>query len=148
MSLRMAQHGAIVTATDRPGACSLLTRNIYRNQERWAEQSSTGDLDIDIYPLQWNDSEQRLPGEWDLIVASDVVYLKESYEALLNTCVRHGTPRQRVIITWEQRKPHEEAEFVVLAAAYGYQFAPPTVVATNPGTASPIWLLQMIYVGH
>ena len=151
MSLRMAQHGAIVTATDRPGACSLLTRNIFRNQERWAEQSPHAlerNLDIEVHPLQWDDLNQRIPGQWDLIVASDVVYLKEYYEALLDTCVRHGTPGQHVLITWEERKAREEAEFLVLAAAYGYQFSSPTVVATNPATGGPVWLLQMVHVGN
>ena len=159
LALRLAQRGALVTATDRPGACKLLLQNVYRNQERWAEHLDASgrqpalrpatpdfaeDLNVDVFPLSWEEREQRIPGEWDLIVASDVVYLTETYEAFLDTCLRHG-PCKGVLITWEERKPREEEEFIRLAAMAGFHFERPTVIARNPVTGSPIYLLQMVF---
>ena len=81
LALRLAQLGALVTATDRGGAMKLLMQNIERNQRRFGLCGPDGDeevLQVACSQLDWEDPSaglEQLSGPWDWIVASDVLYL-------------------------------------------------------------------------
>jgi hypothetical protein len=199
--MRLASRGAVVTATDRPGAVPLLTRNVLRNQElllqdqQWEEddydRSVGGDdgdsddgvtvegMNVQVRTLEWdsampNDSSEsdQCPDAggyddaggvnagsngdgWDVIVASDVLYVKESHRPLLETIRQQSrravisgcsdsSARRRptlVVIAWEQRHPGEEADFQELATGlFGLVGLPgtPREIGTCPGTGNPI----------
>lgn len=73
--LAAAAAGARVVVTDRePAALALAKRNAARNR-----------LDIDVRCLDWNaaDARERAGGEFDLIVAGDVLYDEDHLEPLL-----------------------------------------------------------------
>ena len=144
LALTLAHEGAIVTATERPGALALLTRNVYGHLDRIA---NTSDLDISVEVVQckWED-ETRVAGEFDIIIGSDILYLVESYVPLLNTLRIHNC--KRCILTYEERKPNEEALFLDLATAAGFAFDGPIHVSTNEVTNNPIWYLDMSFASN
>lgn len=136
LSLQLAMRGATMTATDRPGALPLLLRNVLSNQERLQN------LKVDVQELEW-DSDERIVGQWDLIIGSDLIYVCESHIPLLETLLRHDC--QTFVLTYEERKPTEEANFMLLAKERGFQIESLDHRGTNPGTGNAIWLLRMTY---
>ena len=148
LALTLAHEGAIVTATERPGAVALLTRNVYGHLDRIARTNSDMEVDnisVEVEQCIWEDATTQVPGEFDIIIGSDILYLVESYTPLLNTLLIHNC--KRCILTWEERIPEEEALFLVLAAAAGFAFEPPVHVATNEVTNNRIWYLDMSFSG-
>jgi len=149
LSLLLAEQGAIVTATDRTGALPLLLRNVMRNQELHPDVDEDGEstLQVDVQQLHWDKQEERIEGEWDLFVGSDVLYLQETYGPLLQTLIRHNC--RLCILAWEERKPQEEATFFELARAAGFQFDSPSLqIAINPTTLKPVWCIHLTYCGN
>ena len=149
LALTLAHEGAIVTATERPGAIALLTRNIYGHLDRIASTNSDMDVEmnnisVEVEQCTWEHAT-RVSGEFDIIIGSDILYLVESYAPLLNTLLIHNC--KRCILTWEERISDEEALFLVLAAAAGFAFEPPVHVATNEVTNNRIWYLDMSFAG-
>lgn len=149
LALTLAQAGAVVTATERPGALHLLMRNVYGHLERNAKEKfdETSNLNddnaamlVEVEQCKWED-ETRVPGEFDLIIGSDLLYIVESYVPLLNTLIRHNC--KRCLLTWEERLSEEEASFLTLATEAGFAFEPPMQIATNKVTNNPIWYLDL-----
>lgn len=131
-----------IVATERPCGLPLLCRNIYGFLEKTNDDQNYvegGDVNIDVQSLDWRESN-RIEGDFDLIVAADVVYMVEIYPFLLRTIIAHGG---RCIISWEERKPDEEILFLELAQSLGFYFLPPTSIGENPVTANKIWLVDM-----
>ena len=145
LACRLASLGASVTATDRPGALELLCRNVYLNQERWCAlpqeaKSVPHELDIEVYPLHW-ESTDRVPGSpWDIVVASDVLYLPEMYQPMLETVLRHEC--RLLLLSWEIRKPTEEEPFFAVAAAMGFVWKE-LPSAINPVTNGVVRVVQL-----
>lgn len=142
LALTLAQEGAIVTATERPGALPLLTRNVYGCLDRLANKSDGMDMSVDVEQCKWEDGI-RVPGDFDLIIGTDLLYIVESYVPLLNTLILHNC--KRCLLTWEERIPEEEAIFLTLATAAGFVFKAPMHIATNEITNSRIWYLDMFF---
>lgn len=144
LALTLAHEGAIVTATERPGALTLLTRNIYGHLDRIAADNNVDvdDISVEVEQCKWED-ESRVPGNFDIIIGSDLLYIVENYAPLLNALLIHKC--KRCILTWEERIPTEEALFIVMARAAGFIFEPPTHVATNEVTNNRIWYLDMSF---
>ena len=136
LSLQLALRGATVTATERSGAISLLTRNIMSNLER------IDSLDVQVHELEWSSGE-RLEGHWDLFVGSDLIYIHENNVPLLQTLVRHDC--KLCVLAWEERKPQEEANFIALAQECNFHVDSLVQLGTNPATGRIIWLLRMTY---
>ena len=141
LALTLAQEGAIVTATERPGALSLLTRNVYGCLDRLANKSDDI-VSVEVEQCKWED-DVRVPGDFDLIIGSDLLYIAESYVPLLNTLILHNC--KRCLLTWEERIPEEEAIFMTLAANAGFAFGAPMHIATNEITGNRIWYLDMSF---
>ena len=136
LSLRLATLGAIVTATDREGAMQCLVRNISSNMDR----STTG-LDVDVQQIDWE--FDRIEGEWDLVIGSDVVYHEEHHHSLLQACIRHGA--KRCIIAWEERIQRQEKAFIALARLLGFRVDSLVSADVNPETLNAIWVVDMTY---
>lgn len=136
LSLQLALRGATVTATERSGAMSLLTRNIMSNQER------IDNLNVFVEELEWS-SDLRLEGQWDLFVGSDLIYIHENNLPLLRTLLRHDC--QFCVLSWEERKPKEEANFILLAQQSNFHIDSLVQIGTNPTTGNRVWLLCMTY---
>lgn len=140
LALTLARAGAIVTATERKGAMPLLTRNVYGCLERIGEETI---LDVTVWQLHWED-DPRVPGEFDLVIGSDLFYLHEYMQSLVNTLVRHDC--RRCIFTYEERKPEEEALFLPLAMASGFSVLRYEQVDTNQLTGNRVLLVDMVCV--
>jgi SAM-dependent methyltransferase len=136
LSLQLALRGATVTATERSGAMSLLTRNIMSNQER------IDNLNVCVEELEWS-SDLRLEGQWDLFVGSDLIYIHENNLPLLRTLLRHDC--QFCVLSWEERKPKEEANFILLAQQNNFHIDSLVQIGTNPATGNIVWLLCMSF---
>mmetsp|Transcript_15546 Transcript_15546/g.20243 ORF Transcript_15546/g.20243 Transcript_15546/m.20243 type:complete len:200 (+) Transcript_15546:81-680(+) len=145
LALQLALRGAKVTATDRAGALPLLIQNIVSNQEHLA--SDMKELDIEVVDLEWGDDSTNvvnvLPGKWDLIVGSDIVYLVEHYQALLEMIARHDF--KQCILVYEERRPVEESTFIEMARVFGFELDIQTD-KINPTTGKPISILRMTYI--
>lgn len=139
LSLALGSAEPLMTATDRTGALPLLWQNVLRNQARHPKQ----ELSVDVQELEWGGPD-RLEGQWDLVIGSDLLYLHEHHALILDTLIRHDA-RLGCVLTWEERKPLEEANFVVLAREAGFVVEPLVLTGTNPATGKPVWLLRMIY---
>jgi len=146
LALTLAKEGAIVTATERPGALPLLTRNVCGHLDRIAKMSDDAahldEISVEVEQCKWED-ETRVPGDFDLIIGSDLLYIVESYVPLINTLLLHNC--KRCLLTWEERIPAEEATFLALASAAGFLFEPAMHIATNEVTNNPIWYLDMSF---
>mmetsp|Transcript_15557 Transcript_15557/g.45009 ORF Transcript_15557/g.45009 Transcript_15557/m.45009 type:complete len:207 (-) Transcript_15557:140-760(-) len=141
LALTLAHEGAIVTATERPGALTLLTRNVYGHLERIAAKSDEA-ISVEVEQCKWEDNV-RVAGEFDIIVGSDLLYIVESYPLLLNTLLLHNC--KRCILTWEERIPLEETSFLALATAAGFKFDSSIHVGTNEATNNRVLYLDMSF---
>ena len=130
LALRIAKIGARVVATDREGALPRIMRNICKNQQRFMTAAGEQALDVECASLDWEDAlvdgddnvaddSISSHGPWDLLVGSDLIYMHEMHEPLLATIARHAGTAP-TFLSWEQRKPDEEARFLELAAARGF----------------------------
>jgi predicted nicotinamide N-methyase len=165
LALTLAARGAHVTATERPGAVPLLLQNVLVNQAKflaWAEEEEAFDgknddasspkafarrilLDVDVAELEWSGTA-RLPGVWDCVVGSDLIYIPEHHRPLLETLLLHDT--RKCFLTWEERKAKDEAGFFVIAQELGFRVEEgyPVHATTNPVTGNRIWFVYMTHV--
>jgi hypothetical protein len=166
LALSLATRGAHVTATERHGALALLQQNVLVNQAKclaWGPSENDNDddendeddaplngpskdrllLDVDVEELEWSGTK-RLPGQWDCMVGSDLLYRHEDHLPLLQTLLRHDC--RKCFLTWEERKVKEEATFLVLAQETGFCVEAPVPLTTNPVTGNRIWFVYMTHV--
>jgi hypothetical protein len=159
LALSLATRGAHVTATERHGALALLQQNVLVNQAKclaWGPSNDDDDdaplhgpakdrllLDVDVEELEWSDTA-RLPGQWDCMVGSDLLYRHEDHRPLLQTLLRHDC--RKCFLTWEERKVKQEANFLVLAQEAGFCVEAPVPLTTNPVTGNRIWFVYMTHV--
>ncbi len=144
LALRCARRGAHVTATDKASNVPLLLRNVTRNQERCRAADGMTALDVECCALDWHDAAE-LPGcDWDWVVGSDIVYLHEDHEALLQLLLRCCRARSgssalpdaadpntaaaapvpvatRCFISFEERFPAQEEHFLRRVDELGFQ---------------------------
>uniref|UniRef100_A0A5B7B9J9 Uncharacterized protein n=1 Tax=Davidia involucrata TaxID=16924 RepID=A0A5B7B9J9_DAVIN len=75
--------GADITVTDLPHVLSNLRFNVNANTDVLAQQGGT----VDVAPLSWGEADhmEAIGGEYDLILASDVVYHDHLYDPLIRT---------------------------------------------------------------
>lgn len=66
------------------------------------------------------DGPSALRGPWDWVIGSDLIYLHEMHAPLIATLRRRagGAP---CLLSWTERKPVEEANFLRLAVAAGFE---------------------------
>jgi hypothetical protein len=144
LSLRLAVRGATMTSSDQQGVLPGLVQNVLRNQEKFLDLADVS-LEVDVHALHW-DTSDRIQGEWDLIIGSDIQYLKECYLPLLETCIRHDC--KRCIFSWEERKPEEENQFIVLAKELGFELDYLVNVGQNSATLRPVWVGSWVFASR
>jgi predicted nicotinamide N-methyase len=132
LAIQLALGGAHVTATDRRGALPLLLQNAYKQESHVVDN-------IEVLELDWCD-EMRLPGNWDMIVGSDLIYLHENHIPLLKTIVRHDG--NCFILVYEERNPSEELNFLRLAKQFGFSVNVQSE-ASNPETLNTIHVVTL-----
>lgn len=138
LALKLARRGAIVTATDRRGMMDLLERNLLRNQCRWKN------LDVECVELDWEDAGAWLPGPWDVIIGTDIFYLRQFYAPIVDVLVRHASRATRVLCAWQERKQEGRlvhGEFLQLAIDAGFGVQLRRSLATAAG--APVYLYEL-----
>ena len=143
LALRVARLGARVTATDRGCRVAAATLNVLRNQKRAFTADGEQALRVAVVALDWEeeraaamsadaaaasevdtgDEGDELRGRFDLVIGSDLIYNREMHEPLLATLRRRAPDGTPCVLSWEERKPHEEAAFLALAREPRYGFA-------------------------
>lgn len=130
LALRLASLGACITATDRASRLPSLQLNVISNQVKFADFNG-GTLAIEIGELDWEEVEGAdapSPEQgWDLVVGSDLLYLHEMHQPLVNQLVRllQSHPVSLgALFAWEERFPTQEASFLCLCAAAGLTSRP------------------------
>lgn len=80
--------GAHVTITDRKVALEFLKSNVQANLPVHVQPRAI------VKELTWGQLENFLPGEFDLILGADIIYLEETFTELLQTleylCSNHS----------------------------------------------------------
>uniref|UniRef100_A0A7S1YQH5 Calmodulin-lysine N-methyltransferase n=1 Tax=Ditylum brightwellii TaxID=49249 RepID=A0A7S1YQH5_9STRA len=87
-----------------------------------------------------NNNLMMIPGKWDLIVGSDLIYISEHYKALLETLARHDC--KHYILAYEERKPAEEIMFLKMSSDYSFQ-TNRSLAGINPETGNRVWIVRM-----
>jgi len=143
LALRVARLGARVTATDRGCRVAAATLNVLRNQKRAFTADGEQSLRVAVVALDWEeeraaamsadaatasevdtgDEGDELRGRFDLVIGSDLIYNREMHEPLLATLRRRAPDGTPCVLSWEERKPHEEAAFLALAREPRFGFA-------------------------
>ena len=133
LSLRAATLGANVVASDREGGLPRILRNVWRNQQRAFAADGEQALQVAVVALDWEQEQEQeraggraeeeegcLAGRFDYVIGSDLIYNRDMHQPLLVTLCRraHDAP---CLLSWEERKPSEEADFLEMARArYGF----------------------------
>jgi hypothetical protein len=107
-----------------------------------SNQERIDNLNVCVEELEWS-SDLRLEGQWDLFVGSDLIYIHENNLPLLRTLLRHDC--QFCVLSWEERKPKEEANFILLAQQNNFHIDSLVQIGTNPATGNIVWLLCMSF---
>uniref|UniRef100_A0A3Q2QFE6 Protein N-lysine methyltransferase METTL21A n=1 Tax=Fundulus heteroclitus TaxID=8078 RepID=A0A3Q2QFE6_FUNHE len=71
--------GAHVTITDREPALEFLSANVNANLPPRSRDS------VVVSDLTWGQGLERFPGGFDLVLGADIIYLEETFPALLQT---------------------------------------------------------------
>ncbi|KAL1525968.1 hypothetical protein AB1Y20_020794 [Prymnesium parvum] len=131
LAMRLASLGARVTATDRAGMLPLLRSNVALNQKRLLTCADCADLvdllQVHVAALEWEEDFASAQaglawagGADHLVIGSDLVYLSESHGPLLATLANLLAGGARCVLSWEERKPWEEAAFIEEACRRGF----------------------------
>ena len=98
-SIAAAKAGATVLATDgSPDAAVFAAHNLALN-----------DCEGDVLPADWREAADELSGrEWDLILAADVLYLRENVDSLLRLLPKLMGPETEVLIADPGRSGADE----------------------------------------
>ncbi|KAL7533056.1 hypothetical protein ACHAWF_009856 [Thalassiosira exigua] len=139
LALTLARRGATVVATDRRGAIPLLTRNVYG----YLDRIDSNGVDVSVEELHWEEG-RRVEGGFDMAIGSDLIYIRESCEFLLDTVILHDC--SQFVLAYESRKEDEETTFLAMAVSKGFRFLPPRVVGVNDATGNQILLVDMTYI--
>eukprot|EP00455_Lapot_gusevi_P056973 TRINITY_DN9576_c0_g1_i1.p1 TRINITY_DN9576_c0_g1~~TRINITY_DN9576_c0_g1_i1.p1 ORF type:complete len:278 (-),score=18.06 TRINITY_DN9576_c0_g1_i1:17-763(-) len=110
-SLAAACVGARATLTDKPSMCELLSLNIQQNHSLFRHLPS-------VTSLPWGSRHHSLyDTDWDVVLASDVVYHREDFDNLLYTFSRLcgvGSPsrkRSALLLSFKLRDEYPCQEF-------------------------------------
>ncbi|XP_040281871.1 EEF1A lysine methyltransferase 3 [Bufo bufo] len=95
--------GGHVTVTDLPHVLPQIRKNVSAN------------VPLDHLPnvcaLSWGFDHTHFPQDYDFIFGADIVYLKETYDLLVQTLQHLCGPRTTVFLSSEMRKEHGTMDF-------------------------------------
>ncbi|XP_033097652.1 protein N-lysine methyltransferase METTL21A-like isoform X2 [Anneissia japonica] len=84
--------GAKVTLTDRLEVIDSLTVNVENNFR-------DGKTSITVKELEWGKNLEDFSEKYDFIIGADIVYIKESFTALLHTLSELSQPNTKVLLS-------------------------------------------------
>ncbi|KAG9491611.1 hypothetical protein GDO78_000235 [Eleutherodactylus coqui] len=95
--------GGHVTMTDLPHALPQIRKNVSVN------------VPLDPIPrvcaLSWGIDQVHFPQDYDFVLGADIVYLKETYELLIQTLLHLCGPRTTILLSSKMRKEHGTTDF-------------------------------------
>lgn len=112
-ALSLSHLGAHVTITDRKVALDFLKANVEANlppdiQPRAVIKELTWGQNLGLFP----------PGEWDLILGADIVYLEETFEDLLRTLEHLSGLHSVILLACRIRYERDQAFLAMLGQPF------------------------------
>ncbi|XP_071990921.1 elongation factor Ts, mitochondrial isoform X2 [Engystomops pustulosus] len=95
--------GGRVTVTDLPHALPQIRKNVSVNVSL--------DQAPDVCALSWGIDQVHFPEDYDFVLGADIVYLKETYDLLLQTLLHLCGPRTTIFLSSKMRKEHGTMDF-------------------------------------
>ncbi|XP_030627873.1 protein N-lysine methyltransferase METTL21A isoform X2 [Chanos chanos] len=108
--------GANVTVTDRKPALEFLTENVRSNIPPDQQRA------VQVSELSWGEDLERYPsGGFDLILGADIVYLEETFSALLRTLEYLSSDSTVVLLSCRIRYERDEQFLSLLKKTFRVQ---------------------------
>ncbi|XP_075118966.1 EEF1A lysine methyltransferase 3 [Leptodactylus fuscus] len=95
--------GGLVTITDLPHALPQIRKNISVNVAL--------DHIPNVCALSWGIDQVHFPQDYDFVLGADIVYLKETYDHLVQTLLHLCGPRTTILLSSKMRKEHGAMDF-------------------------------------
>ena len=99
--------GAVVTLTDLPLVLPQLQANVSAN----TPSSGWPDTPPTVLPLSWGEDHLNFPSDWDLVLCTDIIYLPETFQLLVETLAHLCKNGAVVYLSSKMRKEHEASCF-------------------------------------
>jgi len=98
--------GYTAVATDLPSLVPFAEKNIYENLERGKN--------VEVKRLEWGNEEhmKEIPQGFDYIVAAELVYYEEHFDALIATLKHYCTEKTKIVMTHRIRLPERTELFL------------------------------------
>ncbi|KAJ1218679.1 hypothetical protein NDU88_006256 [Pleurodeles waltl] len=97
--------GANVTITDLPKALKQIRQNVAAN----VPPACSGKTQV--CALCWGEDQEDFPKDYDLILGADIVYLQDTYPALLRTLQHLCSSRATIYLSSKMRQGHGTVDF-------------------------------------
>lgn len=108
--------GADVTITDRSTALPILESNVKENVPQHLHGA------VRVSELTWGEGLARYPaGSYDLILGADIVYLEETFSALLHTLEHLSSENTEVLLACRIRYERDERFLSMLGNRFSVQ---------------------------
>ncbi|KAL7831511.1 hypothetical protein SRHO_G00310140 [Serrasalmus rhombeus] len=108
--------GATVTITDRKPALEFLSANVRENIPPDLRGA------VQVSELTWGEGLQRYPsGSYDLVLGADIVYLEETFPALLQTLEHLSSEKTEVLLSCRIRYERDERFLRMLGKLFSVQ---------------------------
>ncbi|XP_040196796.1 EEF1A lysine methyltransferase 3 [Rana temporaria] len=95
--------GGNVTLTDLPHTLSQIEKNVSANVP---DGSS-----LNVCALSWGLDQTKFPQDFDFVIGADIVYLKETYDHLLQTLQHLCCPTTTIFLSSKMRAEHGTVDF-------------------------------------
>ncbi|KAM5181634.1 EEF1A lysine methyltransferase 3 [Mantella aurantiaca] len=95
--------GANVTLTDLPHTLPQIAKNVSANVPDGHP--------LKVCALSWGLDQAQFPQDYDFIIGADIVYLKETYDHLLQTLQHLCCPNTTIFLSSKMRKEHGTVDF-------------------------------------
>ncbi|XP_075708070.1 EEF1A lysine methyltransferase 3 [Rhinoderma darwinii] len=95
--------GGHVTVTDLPHALPQISKNVSVNVP--------SDHAPNVCALSWGIDQEHFPRDYDFVLGADIVYLKETYDLLVQTLLHLCGPHTTIFLSSKMRKEHGTMDF-------------------------------------
>ncbi|KAL8163933.1 UNVERIFIED_CONTAM: EEF1A lysine methyltransferase 3 [Gekko kuhli] len=105
VGILVALLGGDVTITDLPVALKQIEENVHRNLPAECLARTK------VCPLSWGLDHLEFPSDYDFILGADIVYLKDTYPALIRTLQHLCGPQSTIYLSSKMRQEHSTVLF-------------------------------------
>ncbi|XP_073519362.1 LOW QUALITY PROTEIN: EEF1A lysine methyltransferase 3 [Phyllobates terribilis] len=95
--------GGDVTVTDLPHALPQIRKNVLANVPP--------DHIPNVCALSWGIDQVHFPQDYDFVLGADIIYLKETYDLLIQTLLHLSGPQTTILLSSKMRKEHGTMDF-------------------------------------